>query len=145
MEYVPLHSLRVQWNKTYSTIALFVFSINPIPECFSDESISLFWYYIKQIINVFSCNGKNIFIWWKMKCSIPLGCRLVEWNIPSFTSWKYSYHCTHKHSLFVYYLLLDISSYKTPNLVPRLFPLVKQRRGNKRKSLGTRLQDPFFC
>jgi hypothetical protein len=23
--------------------------------------------------------------------------------IPSFTSWKYSYHCTHKHSLFVLY------------------------------------------
>ena len=29
--------------------------------------------------------------------------RLVEWNILSFTSWKYLYHCTHKHSLFVYY------------------------------------------
>ena len=26
----------------------------------------------------------------------------VEWNISSFTSWKYLYHCTHKHSLFVY-------------------------------------------
>ena len=29
--------------------------------------------------------------------------RLVEWNILSLTSWKYLYHCTHKHSLFVYY------------------------------------------
>ena len=29
---------------------------------------------------------------------------LVEWNISSFTSWKYLYHCTHKHSLFVYYI-----------------------------------------
>ena len=27
---------------------------------------------------------------------------LVEWNISSFTSWTYLYHCTHKHSLFVY-------------------------------------------
>lgn len=27
---------------------------------------------------------------------------LVEWNIPSFSSWKYSQHYTHKHSLFVY-------------------------------------------
>ena len=27
---------------------------------------------------------------------------LVEWNNHSFTSLKYSYHCTHKHSLFVY-------------------------------------------
>ena len=25
-------------------------------------------------------------------------------NISSFTSWKYLYHCTHKHSLFAYYL-----------------------------------------
>jgi hypothetical protein len=40
-----------------------------------------------------------------MECSIQLGCRLVEWNIPSFTSWKYSYHWTNKHSLFVYYLV----------------------------------------
>ena len=32
--------------------------------------------------------------------------RLVEWNISSFTSWKYLYHCTHKHSLFVYHRLL---------------------------------------
>ena len=31
--------------------------------------------------------------------------RLVEWNISSFTSWKYVYHCTHKHSLFVYFLI----------------------------------------
>ena len=37
---------------------------------------------------------------------IQLGCRLVEWNIPSFTEWKYSYHCTHKHSLFVYTISL---------------------------------------
>ena len=35
-----------------------------------------------------SCNGKNIFIRWKME--FP------------FRSWKYSYHCTHKHSLLVY-------------------------------------------
>jgi hypothetical protein len=65
MEYVPLHSLRVQWNKTYSTIALFVFLINRIPQNASRtyESISLFWYYRKQIMNVFSCNGtRNIFI-----------------------------------------------------------------------------------
>ena len=26
-----------------------------------------------------------------------------RWNISSFTSWKYLYHCTRKHSLFVYY------------------------------------------
>jgi hypothetical protein len=32
-------------------------------------------------MNVPSCNGKNIFIRWKMECSIQLGCRLVEWNI----------------------------------------------------------------
>ena len=32
--------------------------------------------------------------------------RLVEWSISSFTSWKYLYHCTHKHSLFVSYFKL---------------------------------------
>jgi hypothetical protein len=68
------------------------------------EYISLFWYYIKQTMNVYSCNGKNIFIRWKMECSIQLGCRLVKWNIPSFFgSWKYSYHCTNKHwSLYLH-------------------------------------------
>ena len=30
---------------------------------------------------------------------------LVEWNISSFTSWKYFYHCTYKHS-FIYYMNL---------------------------------------
>ena len=28
---------------------------------------------------------------------------LFEWNISSFTLWKYLYHCFHKHSSFVYY------------------------------------------
>ena len=28
---------------------------------------------------------------------------LVEWNISSFTSWKYLYHCTYKQSLFVHH------------------------------------------
>ena len=75
--------------------ALCVFDKSHPSKCFSYES-SLFWYYIKQILmNVYSCNGKNIFIRWKMECSIQLGCRLVEWNIPSFfTSWKYSYLLT---------------------------------------------------
>ena len=32
--------------------------------------------------------------------------RLVDWdNAKSFNSRKYSHHCIHKHSLFVYYLL----------------------------------------
>jgi hypothetical protein len=91
---------------------LCVFDKSHPSKCFSCESISLFWYYKKQIMNVYSCNGQNIFIRSKMECSIQLGCRLVEWNIPSFTSWKYSYHCTHKHSLFVYHY---ISKYSTVN------------------------------
>ena len=38
-----------------------------------------------------------------------------RWNVPfnsnssSFTSWKYLYHCAHKHSLFVYYFLATSS------------------------------------
>ena len=63
--------------------------------------------YVKQIMNVFS------FVQWdkyflsvkdEMYHSTPL-C-LVERNISSFISWKYLYHWTHKHSLFVYYHLL---------------------------------------
>ena len=48
-------------------------------------NICLFWYYIKQIMNVFIRAMVRIFSF-KMECSIQLGCRLVEWNIPSFTS-----------------------------------------------------------
>jgi hypothetical protein len=49
---------------------LCVFDKSHPSKCFSYESISLFWYYIKQIMNVYSCNGKNIFIRWKMECSM---------------------------------------------------------------------------
>ncbi len=81
---------------------LFVFYLNNL-RFFKKTSI---WFYILVLYKTnnecfHSCNGKNIFIRWKMKFSIPLGCRLVEWKISSFTSWKYFYHCTHKHSLFV--------------------------------------------
>ena len=34
----------------------------------------------------------------------------MEWNIPFFTSRKYFYYCTHKHSLFVYYKLRSYGS-----------------------------------
>jgi hypothetical protein len=102
MEYVPLHSLRVQLYYAFYSIALFVLLI---------RIFSLFWYYMKQIMNVYSaCNGKNIFIRWKMECSIQRGDSRVEWNIPSFTEWKYSYHCTNKHSLFVYHILKVVDS-----------------------------------
>ena len=34
------------------------------------KSNSLFWYYIIQVMNVYECNGKNIFMRRKMQCSI---------------------------------------------------------------------------
>ena len=64
------HFPRVQWNTFHCTLCecnctlrfihytLCVFDKSHPSKCFSYESISLFWYYIK------------------------LGCRLVEWNIP---------------------------------------------------------------
>jgi hypothetical protein len=62
MEYVPLHSLRLQLYYTFYSIALLcVIDKSNASKCFSYESISLFCYYIKQIINVYECNGKNIF------------------------------------------------------------------------------------
>ena len=45
MERVPLHSPRVQWNKTYSTIALFVFSINRIPQNASHTNLLVYLNY----------------------------------------------------------------------------------------------------
>ena len=39
-----------------------------------------------QIMNVYDCNGTNIFMRWKMKCSTQRS--KVEWNISSFTDWK---------------------------------------------------------
>ena len=41
---------------------LCVFDKSNPSKCFSYESISLSWYYLKQIMNVYECNGKNIFI-----------------------------------------------------------------------------------
>jgi hypothetical protein len=41
---------------------LCVFDKSHPSKYFLYESISVFWYYIKQIMNVYSCNGKNIFI-----------------------------------------------------------------------------------
>ena len=69
------------------------------------KNLNLCTSYIKQIMNVFS------FVQWnkyfhsvKEEMYHSTRLRLVEWNISSFTSWKYLYHCTHKHSLFVYCL-----------------------------------------
>ena len=68
------------------------------------KNLNLCTSYIKQIMNVFS-----IVQWNKYFHSVKdemyhlTRLRLIEWNISSFTSWKYQYHCTHKHSLFVYY------------------------------------------
>ena len=59
--------------------------------------------YIKQIMNVFSFVHRNKYfhsVKDEMYHSNLL--RLIEWNNSSFTLWKYLYHCTHKHSLFVY-------------------------------------------
>ena len=70
------------------------------------KNLNLCTSYIKQIMNVFSFVQWNkyfhsvkdeLYHWTRL--------RLVEWNISSFTSWKYLYHCTHKHSLFVYYYM----------------------------------------
>jgi hypothetical protein len=50
-------------------------------------NISLFWYYIKQITNVFIRAMVRIFSFGeRWNVPIQLGCRLVEWNILSFTS-----------------------------------------------------------
>jgi hypothetical protein len=69
MERIPLHSLRVQLYYTFYSIALFVFSINRIRQN------------ARTVIAVYF---NTIFDWlskWILNAN-----RLVEWNIPSFTS-----------------------------------------------------------
>ena len=53
-----------------------------------------------HIMNVYECNGANMFMSWKMECSIQRGG--AELN-GTFQLSTYSHHCTHKHSLFVLY------------------------------------------
>jgi hypothetical protein len=38
------------------------------------------WHDIIQIINVYECDGTNIFMRWKMECSIQRGDSRVEWT-----------------------------------------------------------------
>ena len=55
-----------------------------------------------QIMNVYVCNGTNIFMRWKMKCTICL----VEWYISSFTEWKYLFHCMNEKTFIICLILL---------------------------------------
>ena len=51
--------------------------------------------------------------WWKMKCSSHLGFASLNRTFHLSThegSWKYMYHRTHNHSLFVYYPSFRLSS-----------------------------------
>ena len=74
------------------------------------KNLNLCTIYIKQIMNVFS------FVQWNkyfhsVKDEMYYSTRLclVECKISFFASWKYLYHCTQKHSLFVYYYLSKIT------------------------------------
>jgi hypothetical protein len=112
MEYVPLHSLRVQLYYTFHSIALFVFSINRIRQNASRTviavyfnpifelskwdlmqirlvkmagayskpfNISLFWYYIKQIMNVFIRAMVRIFSFGE-RWNVPLNLVVASLN-----------------------------------------------------------------
>ena len=59
----------------------------------SVKSNSPFWYYVKQKLNVFIRAMVRKFH------SVIFSLGYVD---SIFHSWKYSYHCTHKHSIFVY-------------------------------------------
>jgi hypothetical protein len=86
---------------------LYVFDKSHPSKCFSYESISLFWYYIKQIMNVSSCNGKNIFIRWR-------------WNVPfnsAVASLNGTFHLSPHENILtialinIHYLYTIIQSY----------------------------------
>ena len=57
---------------------------------------------IIQIMNGYECNGTDIFMSWKMKCSIHRG--KAEWNISSFTEWKYLFHCTNGKTFIICFI-----------------------------------------
>jgi hypothetical protein len=80
------HFPRVQWNTFHCTLCecncilyvlfhctLCVLDKSHPSKCFSYEPISLFWYYIKQIMNVYSCMFIRMFI------RVLFGER---WNVP---------------------------------------------------------------
>jgi len=103
--FVLMHARSHHALYTYSTVRVRAFTRASQP--LTSQPIrwwGFIWCYIKQIMNVLrSSNGKNNFIRWQMECTIHSAAPR-EWNIPSVTSWNYSYHWTHKHSLFVYYI-----------------------------------------
>ena len=56
-------------------------------------------------MNVYECNGENIFMKWKMKFSIPRDdSRGGMENLISFTEWKYFYHCTNENIHYLFYV-----------------------------------------
>ena len=78
-----------------------------------------------QIMNVYECNGTNIFMWWKMFMFPSTWWSRIEWYISSFTSWKYLFHCTNEKTLIICFI----------QLVQRLKLLNKF----KRKSIETKI------
>ena len=67
-------------------------------------NICLFWYYIKQIMNVFIRAMVRIFSFGE-RWNVPFNSAVASLNGTFHLSPhenQYSYHCTHKHSLFVY-------------------------------------------
>ena len=123
-----LYASHAWWVHNFPRLQRSKFWLNMVIGRFCFAEKDLFSGYIKQIMNVFS------FVQWnkyfhsvKDEMFRSTRLRLVEWNISSFTSWKYLYHCTHKHSLFVYYTphyTSTLISFFAPNLTKPITSVV---------------------
>jgi hypothetical protein len=52
---------------------------------------------------------------------IQLGYRLIKWNMAPFNSWKFSYHCTHKHSLLYVFIICIYELWHIHNITYLLY------------------------
>ena len=66
-----------------------------------------------------SCNGTNIFMRWKMKCSIQWGEAKFEWYISSFTEWKYLFLYKNEKTIIICFNLYAIQRFKFLNKFKR--------------------------
>ena len=97
-----LYASHAWWVHNFPRLQRSKFLTKHVEFCFAEKD--LFSCYIKQIMNVFFIRAMEQIFSFGERWNVPFN----EANISSFTSWKYLYHWTHKHSLFVYYLYITV-------------------------------------
>jgi hypothetical protein len=99
---------------------------------------------IKQTMNVYWCNGKNIFIWRKMECSIQLGCRLVDWNTSDIDGLHNMAECRHLENCQIGADFLNCSTLLTNGNLSNLYYDGKIIKWNGDLTLLKRITSEIF-